>query len=99
SAKTFTPARGPKPMNGNAPLKSSPFKSRARCAILLLGTTLALAACAKGPREPEGSSSPLRVRLMTGRQYSQTLAFIFGPDVSASVTAPLPPLPRTDGLL
>src|SRR5260221_76419 len=86
-------------MNGNAALKTSPFKSQVRRTVCLLVTALALAACAKGPREPEGSSSPLRVRLMTGKQYSETLANIFGPDVSASVAAPLPPLTRTDGLL
>jgi hypothetical protein len=36
---------------------------------------------------------------MTGKQYSQTLAYLFGTDISESVPAPLPPLPRTDGLL
>ena len=86
-------------MKGNAALKSSPFKSQLCRTACLLVTALALAGCAKGPREPEGSSSPLRVRLMTGKQYSQTLANIFGPDVSASVNSPLPPLTRTDGLL
>ena len=36
---------------------------------------------------------------MTGEQYSQTLSYIFGSDVSNSVPAPLPMLNRTDGLL
>lgn len=36
---------------------------------------------------------------MTGQQYSNTIAQVFGTDVSASVTPPLPPLARTDGLL
>jgi len=36
---------------------------------------------------------------MTGGQYSQTLAYVFGSDVSDSVPAPLPLLNRTDGLL
>jgi hypothetical protein len=67
--------------------------------FVLLMTTLVLAGCSKGPIEPENSSAPLRVRLMTGKQYSQTLAYIFGPEISASVTAPLPPLNRKDGLL
>jgi hypothetical protein len=61
--------------------------------------TLVLAGCSKGPIEPENSSAPLRMRLMTGKQYSQTLAFIFGADISGSTTVPLPPLNRTDGLL
>ena len=85
-------------MKGNA-LKFTSFKAHFCRTAFLLVTALALAGCAKGAREPDGSSSPLRVRLMTGKQYSQTLAYIFGPDVSASVTAPLPPLARTDGLL
>ena len=58
-----------------------------------------LAGCSSPTAEPENSASPLRVRLMTGQQYSNTIAQIFGADISASVLAPLPPLPRTDGLL
>jgi hypothetical protein len=58
-----------------------------------------LAACSQEPAEPEASASPLRVRLMTGEQYSNTIAQIFGADISDSVMAPLPPLARTDGLL
>ena len=49
--------------------------------------------------EPANSASPLRVRLMTGKQYSLTLAYLFGRDISESVAPPLPPLARTDGLL
>jgi len=58
-----------------------------------------LAGCTGGTGEPEGSASPMRVRLMTGKQYSATLAYIFGDDVSDAVPAPLPPLARTGGLL
>ncbi len=58
-----------------------------------------LAACTSGTPEPEDSASPLRVRLMTGEQYSNTLADIFGADIADSVAPPLPPLARTDGLL
>jgi len=36
---------------------------------------------------------------MTGEQYSNTLAQIFGADIADSVAPPLPPLARTDGLL
>jgi hypothetical protein len=85
-------------MNGNA-LKFTAAKSHVCRTAFLFVMALALAGCVKAPSEPDGSGSPLRVRLMTGKQYSQTLADIFGPDVSASVTAPLPPLARTDGLL
>lgn len=55
--------------------------------------------CEPEVSEPELSASPLRVRLMSGEQYSNTIANIFGADISASVVAPLPPLARTDGLL
>jgi len=58
-----------------------------------------LAGCSSPTAEPENSASPLRVRLITGQQYSNTIAQIFGADISDSVLAPLPPLPRTDGLL
>jgi len=58
-----------------------------------------LAGCSSGSAEPEDSASLLRVRLMSGQQYSNTIAQIFGVDISDSVLAPLPPLARTDGLL
>jgi len=60
---------------------------------------LVIAACAPGPSEPGGSATPLRARLLTGAQYVNTISYIFGRDVGASVTAPLPPLARTNGLL
>jgi hypothetical protein len=55
--------------------------------------------CSSGPSDPKNSASPLRVRLMSGQQYSATLAYVFGADVSDSAPSPLPPLTRTDGLL
>lgn len=58
-----------------------------------------LASCSSDTAEPENSASVLRVRLMTGQQYSNTIAQIFGADISDSVAPPLPPLSRTDGLL
>lgn len=60
---------------------------------------LLLASCSNGSGEPENSASPLRVRLLTGEQYANTIAHVFGADISASVAPPLPPLARTDGLL
>lgn len=65
----------------------------------VLAAVLLLVGCSRGPVEPENSASPLRVRLMTGQQYSNTIAQIFGADISDSVAPPLPPLTRTDGLL
>jgi len=65
----------------------------------VLAAVLLVAACSRGPVEPKDSASPLRVRLMSGQQYSNTITQIFGADISDSVAAPLPPLTRTDGLL
>ncbi len=73
------------------------FAGAAAGAVLLAGS---LAACSGGSgRGPQESDSPARARLMSASQYSQTIADIFGADISAAVPAPLPPLPRTDGLL
>lgn len=68
---------------------------------LILGLGLAVAGCSgeQGTSEPEDSASPLRIRLMTGQQYTNTIGQIFGTDISDSVAPPLPPLTRTDGLL
>jgi len=67
--------------------------------IVLIAACAVLVGCEKEIGEPENSSSPLRVRLMTEQQYANTIAHIFGTDVSDSVAPPLPPLTRTDGLL
>ena len=69
-----------------------------RIGIVLLAA-LAAVSCSKGTGESEDSASLLRVRLMTGKQYSQTLAYLFGSDISDAVPPPLPPLTRTSGLL
>ncbi len=68
-------------------------------ALILLCSSALVASCSQEIGEPEGSASPLRVRLMSAEQYSNTLAHIFGQDVSDSVLPPLPPFTRTDGLL
>lgn len=69
---------------------------------LLRQTALALivlSGCTQAPLEPEGSASVLRIRLMTGAQYTNTLAYVFGEDIAQSIAPPLPPLARTQGLL
>jgi len=69
----------------------------------LVATTICLAAfvsgCTESVSEPEASASPLRVRLLTAEQYTNTIAQVFGEDIADSVLPPLPPLARTDGLL
>ncbi len=51
------------------------------------------------PAEPQDSASLVRTRLLTDEQYSNTIADIFGADISDSVFPPIPPMERTDGLL
>ena len=65
----------------------------------MVGGVLLAAACSQEPVEPEAGASPLRVRLLTAEQYSNTIGHVFGADVANSVIPPLPPLTRTDGLL
>lgn len=67
--------------------------------VAFVATVLFLASCSRDSAEPANSASSLRVRLLTGQQYSNMIAQIFGVDISDSVAAPLPPLTRTDGLL
>lgn len=66
---------------------------------MAMSLVVALAGCDAPPPEPEASASPLRARLLTPGQYENTIAQVFGEDVANSVSAPLPPLNRTDGLL
>ena len=67
--------------------------------ITVFAGLFVLAACSRDAAAPEDGATPLRVRLLTGEQYLNTVASIFGEDVAASVTPPTPPLTRTDGLL
>jgi hypothetical protein len=80
------------------------WSRRARASLsiragLVVAFGLLLACCSAGTGEPKNSGSPLHVRLMSGKQYSNTIAYIFGDDVSAAVPPPLPPQSRTGGLL
>lgn len=64
--------------------------------------TLLLTACGREtatPAEPPQSASEPRTRLMTGEQYTNAIAQIFGEDISNSILPPIPPMARTDGLL
>ncbi len=62
-------------------------------------STLLLAGCEQAPSEPEMNGSVLRTRLMTGAQYANTIALVFGEDVSDSVIPPMPLMTRREGLL
>jgi len=60
---------------------------------------LALVACGGKPEPEDSSASPLRARLLTGEQYHNAIAAVFGSDVAEAVIPPMPPMQRTDGLL
>jgi|TARA_B110000483_G_C18178564_1_gene535992 hypothetical protein len=65
---------------------------------VLFGVLL-LAGCEQAPTEPLDNASLPRTRLLTGEQYANTIAQVFGEDISESILPPMPPMARTDGLL
>jgi hypothetical protein len=70
--------------------------------LVLAGSVLAVAVVAtvavltSGPSLP-AAGSPARVRLMTGAQFENSIAYVFGPSID--VGAAFAPVQRTDGLL
>ena len=60
---------------------------------------LAVSGCGGEREPPVALESEPRARLLTGAQYANAIAQIFGDDVSASVRPPMPPMQRVDGLL
>ncbi len=48
---------------------------------------------------PEQNGTPLRTRLLTAEQFTNSIEQVFGSDVSDSILAPIPPMDRTSGLL
>ena len=70
--------------------------------LLILGACLLLTGCERQSEvsaEPSQSASPLRTRLLTDKQYVNTITQVFGADISESVLPPIPPMERTGGLL
>lgn len=65
----------------------------------LLGLTSLLVGCAEPASAPPDGAGLARARLLTAEQYANTIAEVFGADISDSVIPPVPPLARTDGLL
>jgi hypothetical protein len=83
-------------------LNSSTAITRRLARVTLFAASLLLVACSDSSdpqAEPNLSASTLRTRLMTGEQYGNTIAYIFGEDIRSSVFPPIPPMARTDGLL
>ena len=56
-----------------------------------------VAVMTRGPSLPPNAGSRARVRLMTDAQFTNSIAYIFGPDIN--VGSAFAPLQRTDGLL
>lgn len=75
-----------------------PYHQRKTAALFLL-YSLILWGCAEEAVAPPENSSVARTRLLTGEQYANSIAEVFGEDISASVLPPMPPMARTDGLL
>lgn len=71
------------------------LSARAVALAILVG----LVACDSAPQDTLVMASEPRIRLMTSQQYSNSIALVFGEDVSASVLPPMPPMQRTNGLL
>ena len=67
--------------------------------LTFLSVFVLCSGCSQEPIEPADSSSVARVRLLSSQQYNNTIAYVFGEDISASLIPPVPPLIRTDGLL
>jgi hypothetical protein len=83
-------------------MKAALASTKAAGSVMLTLFTGLLVACGQQPSEPaepDSAASPLRTRLLTGEQYSNTIAAVFGEDVANSVLPPIPPMDRTDGLL
>jgi hypothetical protein len=57
----------------------------------------AVAVLTRGPSLPPGAGSPARVRLMTGAQFANSIAYLFGPSID--VGSAFAPLQRTEGLV
>lgn len=67
------------------------------CTVAVLATVATVAVLTRGPSLPPGAGSPARVRLMTGAQFANSIAYIFGPSID--VGSAFAPLQRTDGLV
>ena len=67
------------------------------CAVAVVAAVIVLSRAPSGPPLPAGAGSPARVRLMTGAQYANSIAYIFGSDID--VGSAFAPLERTQGLL
>lgn len=79
-------------------LKRSGKAGRALVAAGVVGAAVAAAIFVntRGPSLPDDAGAPARVRLMTGEQFENSIAYIFGSDIT--VGSAFSPLQRSEGL-
>ena len=76
----------------------------ARWQVVIIALALSALAGCSDPQsaesaEQQSAGSPLRTRLLTADQYTNSIAQLFGEDIAESILPPIPPMVRTDGLL
>ena len=76
----------------------------ARWRVIIVALALSALAGCSDPQsaesaEQQSAGSPLRTRLLTADQYTNSIAQLFGEDIAESILPPIPPMARTDGLL
>ena len=76
----------------------------ARRQVVILVLALGVLSGCRDPQSAEPANqydagSPLRTRLLTADQYTNSIAQVFGEDIADSILPPIPPMARTDGLL
>ena len=76
----------------------------ARWRVIIVALALSALAGCSDPQsaesaEQQSAGSPLRTRLLTADQYTNSIAQLFGEDIAESILPPIPPMVRTDGLL
>ena len=76
----------------------------ARWQVVIIALALSALAGCSDPQsaesaEQQSAGSPLRTRLLTADQYTNSIAQLFGEDIAESILPPIPPMARTDGLL
>lgn len=84
-------------MGRSTPRFKQSFTSAFHRAVMGLLALCALAGCSPSDPEPTSSGTQLLTKLITAEQYSNSLAYIFGPSIDTQVQ--FAPIVRNEGLL
>ena len=84
-------------MGHSTPRFKQCFTSAFHMAVMGLLALCALAGCSPSDLEPKSSGTQPLTKLITAEQYSNTLAYIFGPGIDTQVQ--FAPMARNEGLL